>query len=33
MRALSFAQGSTAPANLVQTLLDDAANFVGSLDD
>jgi len=33
MRALSFALGSTAPANLVQTLLDDAVNFVGSLDD
>ncbi|WP_028319570.1 DEAD/DEAH box helicase [Desulfobulbus elongatus] len=30
MRALSFAQGSTAPADLMQTLLDDAAHFVGS---
>ena len=33
MRAMSFAQGSTAPANLVQTLIDDAAVFVGSLND
>jgi superfamily II DNA or RNA helicase len=33
MRALSFVQGGAAPASLVHTLLDDAANFVGSLDD
>jgi hypothetical protein len=31
MRALSFAQGGTAPADLVRTLLDDAENFVTSL--
>ncbi len=33
MRALSFVQGGAAPADLVRTLLDDAANFVASLDD
>ena len=32
MRALSFVQGGAAPADLVRTLLDDAANFVASLD-
>jgi hypothetical protein len=31
MRALSFAQGGSAPAHLVSALLDDAANFVAPL--
>ena len=31
MRALSFAQGGSAPPHLVSTLLDDAANFVAPL--
>ena len=31
MRALSFAQGGAAPSDLVRSLLDDAAHFIGSL--
>lgn len=33
MRALSFVQGGAAPADLVRILLDDATNFIASLDD
>jgi hypothetical protein len=33
MRALGFVQGGVAPAELVRALLDDAADFVASLED